>query len=48
VWFSFSSPTINSDAFPLVSASFSRSMPANDLKAAPVAARHREQWQFAA
>ena len=25
----------------------SGSMPANDLKAVPVAARHREQWQFA-
>jgi hypothetical protein len=26
--------------------SFSRSMPANGLKAEPVAARQREQWQF--
>jgi len=33
---------------PAVTASFLRSMPANGLKAAPVPARHLEQWQFAA
>ena len=32
----------------LVISSFSRSMPANGLNAEPVAARQREQWQFAA
>jgi len=48
VWFASSSPTIKSVSCPVVSASFVRSMPANALKADPVAARHREQWQFAA
>jgi len=33
---------------PLASASLSRSIPANALKAEPVAARQREQWQFSA
>ena len=43
VLFSFSSPTIKSMSCPVVIASFFRSMPANALKAVPVAARHREQ-----
>ena len=43
VWFAFSSPKINSLSRPVVIASFARSMPANALKAVPVAARHREQ-----
>jgi hypothetical protein len=43
VWFAFSSPTINSLSGPVVIASFFRSMPANALKAVPVAARQREQ-----
>jgi hypothetical protein len=43
VWFSFSSPTIISFSGPVVIASFSRSMPANALKAVPVPARQREQ-----
>ena len=33
---------------PSVISSFVRSMPANALNAEPVAARQREQWQFAA
>jgi hypothetical protein len=33
---------------PSVTSNFSRSIPANALKAEPVAARQREQWQFAA
>jgi hypothetical protein len=41
--FAFSSPTIKSVSCPAVIASFFRSMPANVLKAVPVAARHREQ-----
>ena len=40
---SFSSPKIKSVPCPAVIASFLRSMPANALKAVPVAARHREQ-----
>jgi len=33
---------------PSVISSFFPSIPANDLNAEPVAARQREQWQFAA
>jgi hypothetical protein len=33
---------------PSVTSNFSRSIPANALKAEPVAARQWEQWQFAA
>src|SRR5439155_27365743 len=46
--FSSSSPTISRVSAPFVISSFSRSMPAKDLNAVPVAARQREQWQFAA
>ena len=48
VWLASSSPIVSSRSEPLVIASFSRSIPANGLKADPVAARHREQWQLAA
>jgi hypothetical protein len=41
-----SSPTTRSLSAPSVTSSFSRSMPASDLKADPVEARQREQWQF--
>jgi hypothetical protein len=37
-----------SPSLPSVTTSFSRSIPANGLNADPVAARQREQWQFAA
>jgi hypothetical protein len=43
-----SSPKIIRPSLPLVTASFSRSMPANGLKAEPVVRRQLEQWQFAA
>jgi hypothetical protein len=46
--FSFSSPTTKSAPAPSVSSSCPRSIPAYGLKAEPVAARQREQWQFAA
>jgi hypothetical protein len=48
VSFRFSSPKTARLSSPSVIASFSRWMPANDLNADPVAARHSEQWQFAA
>jgi hypothetical protein len=41
-----SSPTIRSESRPSVISSFSRSMPANGLKAEPVVARQFEQWQL--
>jgi hypothetical protein len=44
----FSSPKIMRLSWPLVMPSLSRSMPAKGLKAAPVARRQFEQWQFAA
>lgn len=43
-----SSPKIMRLSSPLVIPIFSRSMPANGLKAEPVARRQFEQWQFAA
>ena len=43
-----SSPKTRRSAPPAVISSFPRSMPANALNAEPVAARQREQWQFAA
>src|SRR6266516_7822519 len=43
-----SSPKTATSSSPSVIVSFSRSIPANALKAEPVAARHPEQWQFAA
>jgi hypothetical protein len=48
VSFRISSPKTLSRSSPWVTVSFSRSIPANALKAEPVAARQREQWQLAA
>jgi hypothetical protein len=48
VSFESGSPWTSRPSAPSVSSSFSRSIPANALKAEPVAARQREQWQFIA
>ena len=48
VWFPSSSPQTRSVSAPATTSSFSRSIPANGLKAEPVPARQFEQWQFAA